>query len=118
MRYGTQYEQGEIVIIPSPFTDLTSAKQCPALIISSNKYNQYTQDIIICGITSNLKNTEYSILIENKNLINGKIPIKSLIKVDKIFTIKQSLIKKKVGKIDETTFKTIQKEIIKITELD
>ncbi len=36
MKYGTQYEQGEIIIVPFPFTDLSTIKQRPILIISKN----------------------------------------------------------------------------------
>ena len=45
------YEQKEIVLMPFPYTDLTSYKLRPALIIS-NKFLNKTEDRICCLITS------------------------------------------------------------------
>ncbi|MEK6886775.1 MAG: type II toxin-antitoxin system PemK/MazF family toxin, partial [Nanoarchaeota archaeon] len=52
MKGGIVYKQRDIVLIPFPYSDLTGAKQRPALIISNNKIN-HTQDKICCLITSN-----------------------------------------------------------------
>jgi len=110
MKFGTMYKQGEIITIPFPFTDLTIVKQRPALIISKNQYNEKTEDIIVCGITSNLKNSEFSVLIDNKNLVEGKIPTKSRIKVDKIYTLRKNMIRNKIARVDQETFNKIKEE--------
>jgi len=68
----------------------------------------------MCDITSNLKNTRYSILIDNKDLEIGKIPSKSRIKLDKLFTLNKSIIKKRVAKINEITLSKIKKEFCKL----
>jgi len=81
------YKQGEIVVVPFPFSDLSSIKQRPVLILSKNADNEKAEDVITCVITSNIKDSKYSILIENKNLIDGEIPKSSRIKVDKLFII-------------------------------
>lgn len=51
MKYGIMYEQGEILIIPAPFTDLTSQKKPPVLVLSNNNYNIMSDDIIVAAIT-------------------------------------------------------------------
>lgn len=114
MRSGIRFEQGEIVLIPFPFSDLTSIKQRPVLILSNNEYNDNTEDIVVCGLTSNLKDVEYSVLVDNKNLIDGNLPVKSRVKTDKIFTLKQSLIRKKIGKVNNKIFEKVKEEIIKL----
>jgi len=118
MRSGIKFKQGEIVLIPFPFSDLSSVKQRPVLIISSTNYNNKAEDVVTCGITSNLKDSEYSMLIESRDLIEGSLPVKSRIKVDKIFTLKQSLIKKKIGRVNKKLFTQLRKEILKLTAYD
>jgi len=48
------YKQGDVVLIPIPFTDLSSTKKRPVLILSSDDYNQNTNDLIVAAITSNI----------------------------------------------------------------
>ena len=108
------YEQGEVLIVPFPFSDLSAIKQRPVLVLSKKEYNNKTEDIITCGITSNLKDSENSVLIENKNLLSGEIPSTSRIKVDKLFTIEKSIVKKRLAKIDMVTFEKVRKEFISL----
>ena len=111
---GIMYEQGDVLIVPFPFTDLSAIKQRPVLVLSKKEYNKKTDDIITCGITSNLKDSENSVLMENKNLLNGEIPATSRIKVDKLFTIEESIVKKRLAKIDIETFDKVRKEFINL----
>ena len=77
---------------------------------SSDKYNKNSEDIIICGITSHLKDAQCSVLIDNECLLKGKLPVKSRIKVDKLFTIDKSIIKKKIARVNKETFEKVKKE--------
>ena len=108
------YKQGEIVIVPFPFSDLSSIKQRPVLILSKNIDNENAEDAITCGITSNIKDSKHSVLIDNKNLVEGNIPKPSRVKVDKLFTISQDIIKKKVGRINKETFDKVKLEFIRL----
>ena len=108
------YKQGEIIIVPFPFSNLSSVKQRPVLVLSKNTDNEKIEDIITCGMTSNIKDSKYSILIGDKNLIEGEIPKPSRVKVDKLFTISQDIVKKKVGRIDKETFEKVKIEFVKL----
>jgi len=114
MKSGMVFKQGEIVIVPFPFSDLSTIKQRPVLILSKNLDNEKSEDIITCGITSYLKDSSYSVEIENKDLIEGEIPVKSRIKIDKLFTLDKNIIKKKIGRINETAFNKVKKEFTKL----
>ncbi|GBE18705.1 pemK-like protein [archaeon BMS3Abin16] len=114
MKSGTQFEQGDIVIVPFPFSDLSSIKQRPVLVLSNNSYNKMSRDIITCAVTSNLKDSEHSVLIGNKDLTEGGIPKKSRIKADKIFTLEQSIIKKKVARVNKRVFEKVKGELKKL----
>lgn len=108
------YEQGEIVIVPFPFSDLSNVKQRPVLILSKDADNNLSDDIITCGITSNLRDVKYSVLIDNQDLEKGEIPAKSRIKIDKLFTLDKKIIKKKVAKINKTALLKIKEEFSKL----
>ena len=47
----TVYKRGDIILVPFPFSDQTSTKKRPAVVISSDFYKSVSSDIII-AITS------------------------------------------------------------------
>ena len=94
------YRQGEIVLIPVPFTDLSSSKKRPVLIISSDEYNTENQDMIVVAITSNP--TQTGIPITNSDMISGQLPKPSIIRSDKIYTLNQGIVVKTIGSISKT----------------
>lgn len=51
----TPCEFGEIILVPFPFTDLSTAKKRPAVVISSPAYNAERPDLIIMAVTSQIK---------------------------------------------------------------
>jgi mRNA interferase MazF len=86
-----EYLQKEIVLFPCPYSDFSSTKIRPGVIISNNTYNKNSQDLLIAPITTKYKN-DYSLKITNNNIINGKIAYDSEIRTDKIMPIKKSII--------------------------
>ena len=48
----TSFEFGEVVLVPFPFTDQTTSKRRPAVVISSDAYNAERRDLIILALTS------------------------------------------------------------------
>jgi mRNA-degrading endonuclease toxin of MazEF toxin-antitoxin module len=50
----TRFEFGDIVLVPFPFTDQTTTKKRPAVIISAEDYNRKSPDLIIMAITSQI----------------------------------------------------------------
>jgi mRNA-degrading endonuclease toxin of MazEF toxin-antitoxin module len=57
MPYATSYKQGEIILVPFPFTDLSSTKQRPGLIVSRDDFNTTRSDLLIAAITSQIPPT-------------------------------------------------------------
>ncbi len=50
----TNLKQGDVLLVPYPFTDQSGSKQRPAVVISSLDYNQTHPDIILAPITSQI----------------------------------------------------------------
>ena len=93
---------------------MSTIKQRHVLILSKKEYNNKTEDAITCGITSNLKDVSYSVLVDNKNLVNGYITVSSRIKVDKLFTISKNIIRNKVAKVNQEIFKQVREELFNL----
>ena len=48
----TRYRRGDIVLVSFPFTDLSSSKRRPALVVSPDPFNEQGQDVVLIAITS------------------------------------------------------------------
>lgn len=51
----TDYEFGDVVLITFPFTNQTTDKRRPALVVSSTAYHRNRPDLILMAITSRLR---------------------------------------------------------------
>lgn len=49
------YEFGDIVLVPFPFTDQSTTKRRPAVVVSSAAYNRERPDLILMAVTSQLR---------------------------------------------------------------
>ena len=48
----TGSEFGDVLLVPFPFTDQSTAKRRPAVVVSSDAYHRERQDLIILAVTS------------------------------------------------------------------
>jgi len=108
---GISFEPGEILLIAFPFSDLTRAKRRPVLVLSNKTHNDASGDFVCCGITSNLENKKYSILLDRKDVLDGSIPKTSRVKFSKIFTLEKSLVVKKIGRVRGEKFDQVRKAL-------
>ncbi len=119
MEYGRnalKVKQREIILINFPFSDLTGTKVRPALVVSSNRYNQNNLDAVVLAITSNLSPHAYKIPIEMHDLDNGSLPLKSAIRVDKPFSVLQSKVLKIQAKVTIAKLKEVKLLINELTD--
>ena len=88
------------------------------MVISGDSYNQVTEDIVVLAITSKLKDFlkdfDYSVMIESKDLIEAELKVTSEISADKIYTLSKNIVRKKFGQVNARILKDVRK---KITEL-
>jgi len=112
------YRQGEILIIPVPFTDLTSRKKRPVLVLSKSSYNNMVDDVIVAAITSNVDNKHYIIPLTNKDLTSGTLAVDSCIRADKIYTLSQSIIIKSFGKVKTDIIDAVKDKVLRLIETE
>ena len=85
------YQQQDIVLVEYPFTDASSTKKRPALIISNDKINcdASTFDFIALAITSKLRHGNYAVQVKLDDLKDGHLPYLSEIRCDKFASIQK-----------------------------
>ncbi len=109
------YNQGDIVLLPFPYSDLSENKKRPALIISNRLINQ-SEDRICCLITRNFRKGDLP--IKTNNLQTGKLPFKSFARPQRVFTIHNAIIKKKLCKINKEFHKEVISKLNEYVMLD
>ncbi len=107
-KIGIMPKQGNIVLIPIPFTDLSSHKRRPVIVISNDDYNQRAPDVIVVAMTSNPTLSAYSFTITSADLTHGKLNRPGTVRVDKIYTLEQRLIVKIFGRVGTRTMSRIR----------
>lgn len=87
---------GAIVLTDFPFTDLTSAKRRPALVISTD--NDRRTDVVVAYVTSIPRSDPDAMPITPTAGTGLKGP--SLVRFDKIATIDKGIIAGRIGEVD------------------
>src|SRR4051812_8419074 len=82
---------GEIILVPIPFTDLTSSKVRPAVLIG---FPTQSNDLFVAPISSQLQNTELALKDWKQSGLNVACGIKG-----QIATIERAIVVKRVGKL-------------------
>lgn len=105
-------KKGDIVLIPFPFSDLQGSKCRPAVVLISTD-----ADITVCFITAQLKwQDAINILIE-PSIFNG-LKMTSLIRLNKFATIDKDLVIGKLGELENSYRKDLNKKLIKLLKLN
>ena len=102
--------KGDVVVIPFPFSDLSSTKKRPALVLTKLQGD----DLILCQITSKHTKDKYSITLSENELQHGSLKQKSNIRPNKIFTADVSIIDYKVGSLKATKIKEVVEKVCSI----
>jgi mRNA interferase MazF len=113
----SNFEQGEIITAPIPFSNLVEVKLRPALIISPKKYNNQSDDIIILKITSKGKNYPFDIDLFPSDIENGELHAESVIQTDFPVVIEKHQIAKRIGKITKSKLNEVKEKISELYEI-
>ncbi|MDR2355532.1 MAG: type II toxin-antitoxin system PemK/MazF family toxin [Clostridiales Family XIII bacterium] len=84
------------MVLPFPFSDLTSSKRRPALILAKSGAN----DFVLSQITSKSVGDNYAVEIGAADFDNGGLNVTSNIRPNKLFTAEASIIAYKAGSVN------------------
>jgi len=104
---------GDVVLVPFPFTDLSTSKQRPAVVLSSERYHRATDDCLVAAITS----------VRPPTLSPGEVPLSeddqaaggllkpSIVRVGKLITLDRRLIRRTLGRLPDATVAVLLAEV-------
>lgn len=97
----SSFEQGDIVILNLPFSDFSEIKRRPVLVISGNKFNRRSRDLIVAKITGTEFSHGFNIEISNGDLEKGELKKVSYIDLTMILTVDRKIVEKCIARVNE-----------------
>jgi mRNA interferase MazF len=105
-----QISVGDVVVIDFPFSDFKKSKSRPALVLARAEFNNF----ILCQITSRDYSSPSAIPLKIADFSQGKLPLNSYIRPDKLFTSDPSIIKTTAGHLAPGTLGEVLKRVRKL----
>lgn len=109
------YKPFDIAVVPFPFTDRSSQKRRPALVLSSNEYQKQTGHLILCMITTATRSNWFNDVHLQQWQESG-LPHASLVRA-KLFTLDERLVLRRLGGITQLDQQAITKSLQSILPL-
>lgn len=110
------FEAFDVVVVPFPFTDKTSTKRRPALVLSEAKtFNKHIAHSVLAMITS-ASNSDWPLDIEIEDIDTAGLPFASIVRM-KLFTLDNQLVIRKVGELSKKDRKTVTKALHSLLSL-
>lgn len=114
-------QRGDLVLVPFPFTDLTRQKARPAVVISSERFNATSADVILVAISSKLPTTpsDSDLVIQqgSPDFQATGLRVTSVIRPTKLVTLQQSLIYTSLGRLDSRVIDELDERLARAVGL-
>ena len=107
MPHTTRFERGEVVLVRFPFTDLTSAKQRPALVVSSAAFTASGQEVIVAAISGQriYHPGKFDYIVRNWERAGLLMP--SVVRAGKLVTLHGDLVRRRLGALSGTDLESV-----------
>ena len=66
-------KQRDLLLVPFPFSDQSGRKVRPVVVVSNDDFNDYSEDVLIVGVTSNVSKGKYIVSLLDNELDEGKL---------------------------------------------
>ncbi|MGA2544044.1 MAG: type II toxin-antitoxin system PemK/MazF family toxin [Verrucomicrobiota bacterium] len=109
----TNFKRGDIILVHFPFTDLSSTKQRPALVVSSDALNVASEDVLVAAISSQVpaKLASEEFMIPSGDLAACGLPKPSIVRLAKLAALHRQLVIKRIGSMPEPVLRRILAQI-------
>ena len=103
---------GDVVVVPFPFSDLSTVKRRPALDVATPGGD----DIILCQITSQHVRDHYAVGITEMDFMEGTLRKPSNVRPNRIFSASANLILYRAGHLNDPAVTSVVGRIIEILQ--
>ena len=106
----TVYKEREVILVPFPFSDLTNNKKRPALVLAAIT----EREELICMMLTSSKLIDPKFDVPIRNLDQAGLPKQTIARISRLFTLKTSLVVKKIGKLECEEFDLIVDKLVEL----
>ena len=89
------YKPGDLVGIPFPYSDMTTTKRRPVLVVTAPDRHGDFMGLAVTSVVTK----ESAMAIDSGDMAVGTLPQKSWIRYDKLFTLHSDIIAKTYGSL-------------------
>lgn len=107
-----KFIKGDVVVIPFPFTDLSSSKRRSAVVLADIEGNDY----FMLQITSQNVKDDCAIPLLMTDFQSGSLKKDSNIRPNKIFTLEESLVLYKIGHLTQSKIEECVQKVCNIIQ--
>ena len=90
----------DIVLVPFPFSDLSTVKRRPCLVLAEINPKGMRTHYVVAMMTSNTAHPAFPQDVVLHDWKKAGLPKKTLVRVAKVVTLDSSLISKRIGRIE------------------
>lgn len=101
---------GAVVLVPSPFSDLSHSKLRPAVMLTDAGKG----DWVLCQVTSKSYADPQAIELHNTDFSSGSLKLVSYARPGKLFTASSNLIVAKVGVLQKEALEQIVNALVQL----
>ncbi len=106
-----RFVKGDVVVVPFPFSDLSSTKRRPALVAATLGKGD---DVVLCQITSRTVADNFSIHIAESDFATGGLRRKSNVRPNRLFTADAKIILYRTGQLSIRKMQAVTAKIVEI----
>jgi mRNA interferase MazF len=104
----------DLILLPFPFTDLSTTKQRPCLILSVFQPKGLPEHYVVAMVTSHLDGVVFPGDTRLAKWGEAGLPKPSMARLAKIVTVESSLIRKKLGTVHSSDRQAIRRQFRKV----
>ena len=98
----------ELVLVAFPFSDLSTKKKRPCLVLKSYDVRKLGTYLVVCMVTSQLEGLHFPGDLILTGWREAGLPKPSLVRVSKLVTIEESLVLKRLGQLNVADAKSLR----------